>query len=140
MKFIAKKPGWAEQDPETWWVNLKSAIADCNKQLGKRKNETGAIGISYQMHGLVIVDRNFKVLRPSIIWCDGRAVEYGEKAFKALGAEFCLPRLLNSPGNFTATKLAWVKENEPEVYGRIYKIMVPGDYFALRMTGVPLTT
>lgn len=140
MKFIAKKPGWAEQYPETWWVNLKSAIADCNKQLGKRKNETGAIGISYQMHGLVIVDTNFKVLRPSIIWCDGRAVEYGEKAFRALGAEFCLPRLLNSPGNFTATKLAWVKENEPEVYGRIYKIMVPGDYFALRMTGVPLTT
>jgi xylulokinase len=140
MKIIAKKPGWAEQDPEMWWLNLKSAIADCSKQLGKRKNETGAIGISYQMHGLVIVDKDLRVLRPSIIWCDDRAVEYGDRAFKALGSEFCLPRLLNSPGNFTATKLAWVKENEPELYDRIYKIMLPGDYFALRMTGVPLTT
>jgi len=92
------------------------------------------------MHGLVTVDKNNKVLRPSIIWCDGRAVEYGEKSFKKLGKEFCLSHLLNSPGNFTATKLAWVKENEPEIFRKIYKIMLPGDYFALRMTGELLTT
>lgn len=140
MKIIAKKPGWAEQDPEIWWSNLKSAIADCNNQLGSDKNRIGAIGISYQMHGLVTVDKNNKVLRPSIIWCDGRAVEYGEKSFKKLGKEFCLSHLLNSPGNFTATKLAWVKENEPEIFRKIYKIMLPGDYFALRMTGELLTT
>jgi xylulokinase len=140
MKIIANRPGWAEQDPEIWWANLKSAIADCNKQLGPAKNKIGAIGISYQMHGLVAVDKNHKVLRPSIIWCDGRAVEYGEKSFERLGKEFCLSHLLNSPGNFTATKLAWVKENEPELFKKIYKIMLPGDYFALRMTGELLTT
>ncbi|HOP58614.1 MAG TPA: FGGY family carbohydrate kinase [Bacteroidales bacterium] len=140
MKIIASKPGWAEQDPEAWWSNLKAAVADCNKQLGDEKKRIGAIGISYQMHGLVVVDKDLKVLRPSIIWCDGRAVEYGEKAFKTLGKDFCLSRLLNSPGNFTATKLAWVKENEPELFGRIHKIMLPGDYFAMRLTGELLTT
>ncbi len=140
MKIIAKKSGWAEQDPETWWTNLKAAIADCNNQLGAKKNEIGAIGISYQMHGLVTLDKDFKVLRPSIIWCDGRAVVYGDKAFNGIGKDFCLSHLLNSPGNFTATKLAWVKENEPELFERIHKIMLPGDYFALRLTGEPLTT
>ena len=140
MKILAVRPGWAEQDPETWWTNLKSSIADCNAQLGSRKKEIGAIGISYQMHGLVILDKDLRVLRPSIIWCDGRAVPYGEIAFNGIGKDFCLSHLLNSPGNFTATKLAWVKENEPGVYSRIHKIMLPGDYFALRLTGEPLTT
>ncbi|HOO98856.1 MAG TPA: FGGY family carbohydrate kinase [Bacteroidales bacterium] len=140
MKINAGKPGWAEQDPEMWWTNLKASIADCNVQLGDSRHLIGAVGISYQMHGLVVVDRDFRPLRPSIIWCDGRAVEYGEKAFNALGRDFCLSRLLNSPGNFTAAKLAWVKENEPDIYKKIYKILLPGDYISLRMTGMPLTT
>ncbi len=140
MKIIAEKPGWAEQDPATWWSNLKASIADCNRQLGLQKKEIGAIGISYQMHGLVILDKDFKVLRPSIIWCDSRAVEYGEKAFEKLGRDYCLGHLLNSPGNFTASKLAWVKENEPDIFKRIHRIMLPGDYIALRLTGEAVTT
>ena len=135
MRIIAETPGWAEQDPEMWWINLKASIADCTKKLGQQKEDIGAIGISYQMHGLVAVDKNYEVLRPSIIWCDSRAVSYGEKAFKALGKDYCLSNLLNSPGNFTASKLAWVKENEPALFSRIHKIMLPGDYIALKMTG-----
>jgi xylulokinase len=135
MKINALKPGWAEQDPEIWWSNLKAAISDCTKKLGQRKDTIGAIGISYQMHGLVTIDKNFNVLRDSIIWCDSRAVSYGEKAMKSLGKDFCLSHLLNSPGNFTASKLAWVKENEPELFSRIYKVMLPGDYIALKLTG-----
>jgi len=135
MKIIALKPGWAEQDPEIWWTNLKDAIKACTGKLGQRKDDIGAIGISYQMHGLVTVDSNYNVLRPSIIWCDSRAVEYGEKALNSLGKEYCLKNLLNSPGNFTAAKLAWVKENEPDLFARIHKVMLPGDYIALRLTG-----
>lgn len=140
MKIMALQPGWAEQDTETWWKNIKASIADCNTQLGERKRDIGAIGISYQMHGLVTVDKNYNVLRPSIIWCDSRAVDYGEEAFRSLGEEYCLSHMLNSPGNFTASKLAWVKENEPDLYGRIHKIMLPGDYIALRLTGEAVTT
>jgi xylulokinase len=135
MKIIALKPGWAEQDTEIWWSNLKASITDCTNKLGQKKNDIGAIGISYQMHGLVTVDKNNKVLRPSIIWCDSRAVGYGEKALNYLGNDYCLSHLLNSPGNFTASKLAWVKEYEPELFSRIHKIMLPGDYIALRLTG-----
>lgn len=135
MKIIALKPGWAEQETEVWWTNLKAAICDCTNQLGQKKSEIGAIGISYQMHGLVTVDKNKKVLRPSIIWCDSRAVGYGEVALISLTRELCLSHLLNSPGNFTASKLAWVKENEPELFSKIHKIMLPGDYIAMRLTG-----
>jgi len=135
MKIIAEKPGWAEQDTEIWWTNLKLAIAECTDKLGDKSAGIGAIGISYQMHGLVAVDKNNNVLRPSIIWCDSRAVPYGDRAFNALGKDYCLSHLLNSPGNFTASKLAWVKENEPKLYNKIYKIMLPGDYVALKLTG-----
>lgn len=135
MEIIALRPGWAEQNPATWWENLTMAIKDCTSRLGNRSNDIGAIGISYQMHGLVVVDKNYEVLRPSIIWCDSRAVKLGEKAFESLGREYCLPNLLNSPGNFTASKLAWVKENEPDLFDRIHKIMLPGDYIALKLTG-----
>ncbi len=134
MEISAPRPGWAEQDPEVWWRNFTLALGDCLKTLGTKSKNIGAIGIAYQMHGLVAVDRNRKVLRPSIIWCDSRAVEIGERAFEKIGKDFCLHHLLNSPGNFTASKLAWVRENEPDLFKRIYKIMLPGDYLAMRLT------
>ena len=138
--IIAKQPGWAEQDPSMWLGNLKLATADILHQSQVDVHDIKAIGISYQMHGLVCVDREMNVLRPSIIWCDSRAVPYGNKAYSSLGENFCLEHLLNSPGNFTAAKLAWVKENEPEVFWRIWKVMLPGDYIAMRLTGNVCTT
>ncbi len=140
MEIKALKPGWAEQEPELWFENLKLA---CQKALAHpevKKDEIKAIGISYQMHGLVLIDKKGSVIRPSIIWCDSRAAEYGNKAFDDLGHDWCLQNLLNSPGNFTASKLKWVKENEPELYERIDKIMLPGDYIAYKLTGEALTT
>ena len=139
--IITKRPGWAEQDPSMWLGNLRMATASVLASAqGVSPKDIKAIGISYQLHGLVCVDRDMNVLRPSIIWCDSRAVPYGEKAFQALGEEYCLGHLLNSPGNFTAAKLAWVKENEPEVYRRIWKVMLPGDYIAMRLTDTVCTT
>ena len=139
--IIAKQAGWAEQDPAMWLGNLKLATQDVLHQAaGVNPRDIKAIGISYQMHGLVCVDKDMNVLRPSIIWCDSRAVPYGNSAFAALGKNFCLEHLLNSPGNFTAAKLAWVKQNEPEVYERIWKVMLPGDYIAMRLTGSVCTT
>lgn len=136
----AVKAGWAEQEPQMWWDNAKLSLCDIMSATGAKGEDILAIGISYQMHGLVCVDKKQKVLRPSIIWCDSRAVQYGERAFDTLGADKCLGHLLNSPGNFTASKLAWVKENEPEVFDRIDKIMLPGDYIAMRLSGEAQTT
>ncbi len=140
LEIIALKQGWAEQHPEIWWEHVKNVT---HKILSDTTIDTGvikAIGISYQMHGLVIVDKNHEVLRPSIIWCDSRAVNIGEHAFDEIGHERCLAHFLNSPGNFTASKLKWVKENEPEIYSRIHKAMLPGDYIAMKMSGEIKTT
>jgi len=136
----AVKAGWAEQDPNSWWEYAKLALRKIMTESGATADDIAVIGISYQMHGLVCVDNSLTPLRPAIIWCDSRAVPYGEKAFKDLGSERCLSHLLNSPGNFTAAKLAWVKENEPELYAKIYKVMLPGDYMAMRLSGTVNTT
>jgi len=140
MEIIATAPGWAEQDPEIWWQNVKLATARIKSTNSFDPNDIRAIGISYQTHGLVIVDRNQHLLRPAIIWCDSRAVEIGNQAAEEIGQEKCLEHLLNSPGNFTASKLKWVMENEPKLYSKIYKEMLPGDYIAMRMTGQIKTT
>ncbi len=140
MSIIAKHPEWAEQDPQVWWENLKLSLKDVLNESGVSADDIKSIGISYQMHGLVIVDKNHNVLRPSIIWCDSRAVEIGDKAFNDIGKEKCLEHLLNSPGNFTATKLKWVRDNEPGIYSKIHKIMLPGDYVAMKLTGEIRTT
>jgi xylulokinase len=135
MEMLAPRPGWAEQEPSVWWDNLVKATQEVLQRSAIKPESIGGIGISYQMHGLVIVDKKMQVLRPSIIWCDSRAVEIGNKAFTEIGPDVCLHNLLNSPGNFTASKLKWVKDNEPDLYAKIWKIMLPGDYAALRMTG-----
>jgi xylulokinase len=140
MKIDSPAPGFAEQDPENWWSELQHATKLLHEKIPFHKNEIGAIGISYQMHGLVCIDKSHKALRPAIIWCDSRAVGYGSKAFEELGEGYCLEHFLNSPGNFTASKLKWVKENEPEIYEKIVRVLLPGDFIAMKMTGEAVTT
>jgi len=140
MEIVAESPGWAEQHPEVWWQNVEAVTAQIKSAFFFDPADVQAIGISYQMHGLVIVDKNQRVLRPAIIWCDSRAVETGNRAAREIGEVKCLQRLLNTPGNFTASRLKWVMENEPEVYRKIHKIMLPGEYIAMRMTGQVVTT
>lgn len=133
--IVSQQPGWAEQSPEMWWQHVQAAILLAHSKKLYNPADIKAIGIAYQMHGLVCVDKNQQVLRDSIIWCDSRAVAIGNAAFDAIGQEQCLSHLLNSPGNFTAAKLAWVKENEPAVFEKIHKIMLPGDFIAMKLTG-----
>ncbi|MEQ9289377.1 MAG: FGGY family carbohydrate kinase [Cyclobacteriaceae bacterium] len=140
MDIISRQKGWAEQQPELWWENVGHATKKLLDGSTINKADIKGIGISYQMHGLVLVDKDHHVLRPSIIWCDSRAVEIGNQAFDSIGHEKCLKHLLNSPGNFTASKLKWVKDNEPQLYEKIDKAMLPGDYIALKMTGEAKTT
>ena len=140
MQITAHQSGWAEQEPELWWKNLKLALADVLNESRVNPESIESIGISYQMHGLVMVDKNHEVIRPSIIWCDSRAAAIGDKAFEEIGAQRCLSSLLNSPGNFTASKLKWVKDNESVFFEKVFKIMLPGDYIAMKLTGEIQTT
>jgi len=140
MKIDSPKSGWAEQNPEMWWEYIKALTNIILKEKKINGADIKSIGISYQMHGLVLVDENQKVIRPSIIWCDSRAVEIGSKAFDKIGREKCLQNMLNSPGNFTASKLGWIKENEPGSFKKIYKFMLPGDFIAMKLTGEIVTT
>lgn len=140
LEIAAPQPGWAEQHPHTWWEHVQRAVAKVLAISGVRAHEIAAMGISYQMHGLVLLDRQNRVLRPAIIWCDSRAVATGQQAFHELGREYCLSHYLNSPGNFTASKLAWVKQHEPAIFSNIHKAMLPGDYIAWQLTGEIATT
>jgi xylulokinase len=138
--ILTPQAGWAEQSPDLWWEHVKQAILKCNASGTYAPHDIGAIGIAYQMHGLVLVDKEGHVLRNAIIWCDSRAVEIGNQAFAQIGEERCLSALLNSPGNFTASKLAWVKAQEPALYDKIHQVLLPGDFIALKMTGDSTTT
>lgn len=140
MKIDSPQAGFAEQDPQAWYDCAKNAVHDAIGMAKVSADQIKAVGIAYQMHGLVCVDSNMDVLRPAIIWCDSRAVDFGSEAFESIGSDKCLSHLMNSPGNFTASKLAWVKENEPEVFNRIDKIMLPGDWLAMKLTGEIRTT
>jgi xylulokinase len=138
LPIDAARPGWAEQHPDLWWEHVSAAV----REIGRETPLSGvrAIGVGYQMHGLVALDAAMKPVRRSIIWCDSRAVAIGEQAWRTLGSEWCLENLLNSPGNFTAAKLAWVKQNEPETFAKIKHVMLPGDYVIMRLTGEPSTS
>ncbi len=140
MDVMSRRSGWAEQQPEVWWQNLCFASRKLLSTSGIASDDIQGIGISYQMHGLVMIDSDQQILRPSIIWSDSRASTIGDHAFKDLGENFCLQNYLNSPGNFTASKLKWVKDNEPDIYARIHKVMLPGDFIAMRLTGMATTT
>ncbi len=140
MEISSPSAGFAEQNPDLWWDYVKLLANSLIKENRINPDRIKCIGITYQMHGLVAVDKNGTPLRSSIIWCDSRGVEIGEKAFESIGKEYCLNNLLNSPGNFTASKLKWIKDNEPQLFGRISKILLPGDYIALKMTGEAVTT
>jgi len=140
MDMISRRSGWAEQQPEIWWKDLCMATKKLLRQTQAPPQRIRAIGIGYQMHGLVLIDKDKQVLRPAIIWCDSRAVEIGHQAFREIGESYCLNSLLNSPGNFTASRLKWVKDHEPDIYNRIHKILLPGDYIAMKLTGRPVTT
>ncbi|MFH1198176.1 MAG: FGGY family carbohydrate kinase [bacterium] len=140
MKIESPLPGWAEQHPEVWWQHVVTATKKMFSKVSIQSYEVLGVGISYQMHGLVMVDKNNEVLRPSIIWCDSRAVEIGNKAFADLGSDYCLGSCFNSPGNFTASKLKWIKDNQPEIYSKIFKIMLPGDFIALKLSDRICTT
>jgi xylulokinase len=140
MEMRSPHAGWAEQDPERWWEYVVLLTHTLLAEGPVKPEQIGAIGISYQMHGLVVVDAAGRVLRPAIIWCDSRAVDVGEEAYRALGQAFCETHLLNAPGNFTASKLRWVQRHEPEIYKKIHRAMLPGDYIAMKLTGETVTT
>ena len=140
ISIDALQIGWAEQDPNLWWQYLCDATKKLLSDAQIKADQISSIGISYQMHGLVLVDQELNPLRKSIIWCDSRATHFGEKAFEKLGKDYCKDHLLNSPGNFTASKLAWVIENEPELYQKAHKLMLPGDFLAAKLSGETQTT
>ena len=140
MAILAPQPDWAEQDPAIWWEAVGQVTRRLLAATGISAGQIAGIGVAYQMHGLVLLDAQGEVLRPSIIWCDSRAVDIGDQAFAALGAGYCLDHLLQSPGNFTASKLRWVRQHEPAIFEKIHKFLLPGDYIAYRMTGEICTT
>lgn len=140
MEIYAPHSGWAEQNPDLWWENLTKCTHQILAESKINLADIQAIGIAYQMHGLVLIDDEMKLIRNSIIWCDSRAVGHGNQAFKQLGENRSLQQTLNSPGNFTLSKLAWIKDNEPDTYKKVRNFMLPGDYIALKMTSKPTTT
>lgn len=140
MEIIATHQGWAEQDPDLWWDYLCEATSRLLRESNVSPESIQGIGIAYQMHGLVLVDTEGKPLRPSIIWCDSRAVGIGNQAYQDLGEDFCAAHFLNAPGNFTASKLKWVADHEPELFAKVYKFMLPGDYMAYKLSGQFQTT
>jgi len=136
MDIIAPKFGWAEQDPEQWWKHIKNGIQQLGNNHQINLKEIAAIGIAYQMHGLVLTDKELNPIRTSIIWCDSRAAAIGNEIYDRIGHNNCQQQILGSPGNFTASKLKWVRDNQPGLFAKAAYMMLPGDFIASRLSGI----
>ena len=132
------RPGWSQQDPEDWWKAVRAGIPELLE--GVDAGQVRGIGAGGQMHGLVALDENDAVIRPAILWNDGRTQKQVEYLNEAIGREKLSRYTANIAfAGFTAPKLLWMRENEPELFGRIRKIMLPKDYINYRLTGVHCT-
>ena len=128
--------GYAEQDPDDWWNAAAGTIKMVLEKSGVARADVKGIGISGQMHGLVMLDKDGKVIRRSIIWCDQRTAKECVEITEKVGAK----RLIEITANpaltgFTASKILWVRNNEPENYARCAKILLPKDYVRYKLTG-----
>ncbi|HOD80027.1 MAG TPA: xylulokinase [Phycisphaerae bacterium] len=133
----APRPGWSEQDPANWWQATVRAVRQAIAKAGVDGRQVAGIGLSGQMHGLVILDRGGKVLRPSIIWNDQRTAREAAEIEAAVGGKKKLIALVGNVAqtSFTLTKLLWVRRNEPKIYDKIAHMLLPKDYIRLRLTG-----
>src|SRR5690554_2472915 len=136
MPIDSPQTGFAEQHPDQWWQYVCECSQELISKYPEAQDSIQAIGLAFQMHGLVVVDSQGKVLRPSIIWCDSRAVDTGDQLLDILDADEFLQSHYNYPGNFTFSKLRWVQQHQPDLFDQIDKIMLPGDYIAYKMTGL----
>ncbi|MDE2774576.1 MAG: xylulokinase [Chloroflexota bacterium] len=134
------KPLWSEQNPADWWDGISASIRQALAESGLRGGDISAIGLTGQMHGLVLLDGNGKALRPSILWNDQRTQAQCDYMTKVIGAD----RLLELTGNpavtgFTAPKILWVRDNEPDVYAKAAQVLLPKDYIRYKLTDVYAT-
>jgi xylulokinase len=131
-----ERPLWAEQRPENWWDAAQQAIRGVLEQAGASGNDIGGIGLSGQMHGLVLLDEANAVIRPALIWCDQRSQAQVDAINQTIGKEAVLAAIANPVlTGFTLPKLLWVRDHEPAFYARVRKMLLPKDYVRLQLTG-----
>ena len=132
--------GWAEQDPRDWWRAARIAIRECLVKASAKANEVAAIGLSGQMHGLVMLDENGEVLRPALLWCDQRTEKECQGITERVGAKRLIELVANPAlTGFTLPKIWWVRAHEPQVWARARSLMLPKDYVRFKLTGARAT-
>ncbi|MFL6335582.1 MAG: xylulokinase [Pyrinomonadaceae bacterium] len=138
--FASPRTGWAEQDARDWWRASEAAVREVLQADGVSAEEIACVGLTGQMHGAVLLDERDEPLRPSIIWCDVRTHEQCRALTEQVGAERLI-QLVSNPAleGFTLPKMLWVREREPEVWGRVRSVLLPKDYVRLRLTGEKAT-